>query len=240
MLQHILTADENEAKHYIKEIVDFEKNFPDHVKKYLATLASAVSVLVDHGWYLPWPDRISQGDLTKIVKLVKRSKWGDIENFLVDFYECRVDAIQNEMTDRFPARKDALDQAFTAHRTRQYFLSIPVFLAQADGIFVELTQLEKGIFQRQKSLPMTQVWVSGLLLDDFTESYLQHLNRTSTLIFNKAERTEQSINHGINRHAILHGESTDYGQRVNSFKALSFLYFVKTTGESATDLPPLT
>jgi hypothetical protein len=241
MFQHIgLIEDIKESQAYLQQIVDFNNKFPDYVDQYLDTLASAVTNLVEYGWYLPWLDRVKLRDLKDIIKLYKANSQNDIDNFLCDFFERRLDEIQEEITQRFPLRKDPLTQAFTAHKNKQYCLSTPVFLTQADGIFVDLTSLKKGPYQRDKQVPMTQVWVNSLMLDDFTKAYLDHLNRTSTLILNKTERLTQPINKGINRHTILHGESTNYGDRVNSLKALSFLYFVKTTVESATKLPPLT
>lgn len=240
MLQDIFLEEYKQAQAYVREIIDFEKNRSHYIDQYLDTLASAVIKLVEYGWYLPWLDSIKARDLKDIIKLYKTNRRGDIDNFFCNFFENWIDEIQEETTQRFPLRKDPLDQAFAAHKNNQYYLSIPVFLAQADGIFVDLTKLKKGIYERDKQAPMAQLWVNSLVLDDYTVAYLAHLNSPSTLMLNKTERVHRPVNQGINRHMILHGESTNYGDRINSLRALSFLYFVKTTVESAANLPPLT
>ena len=224
-----------EVKKILEESIKIEKAWPDIVDQVSKLTARVSCKLASRGWYVPWLDEVKRRELKDIRSLDKKDD-PEIDQFFCDFYDRRLDDIRKEMTQRFPDRKNCLDEAFEAHLKGKYYLSIPVFLAQADGIFVDLTGLSKGVYQRIQSDPVTKTLINGLLLDDYTEVYLEHLNAPSTLILNKNERLKRPVVVGINRHMILHGESIDYGTKMNSLKAMSFLCFVKTTFENLSNL----
>ena len=69
------------------------------------------------------------------------------ETIAIDFLRARVDAIESELAQSYPNRSHLFCDAFEAHRKRKYNLSIPVLLAQCDGIFWEAST--KILFRKE-------------------------------------------------------------------------------------------
>jgi hypothetical protein len=126
-------------------------------------------------------------------------------------------------------RKLALSEAFEAHENQKYFLSTAVFLAQADGIFQDLTLIEDGVYSKKqgKNGPIVKQFLRGADIDDYMLAFLRPLWSKNALNKNKVDR--QGDPFMINRHSVLHGVSTDYGSKINSLKSVSFLFFVGTS-----------
>ena len=61
-----------------------------------------------------------------------------IDTYMESLVEKYSNYIKSTLYTRYPIRKDVLESAFNAHLRVEYNLSIPVFLAQADGIGSEL------------------------------------------------------------------------------------------------------
>ena len=119
----------------------------------------------------------------------------------------------------YPDRERILRDAFQAHREGKYTLSVPVFLAQADGITHDITR--KQVFQEstrediRKSLPPSEY--------GFAVAILHLLVLRKLPLWKPGQR---SSSQDLNRHGVLHGTSVDYDNEVNSLKAVSFLAWV--------------
>jgi hypothetical protein len=142
--------------------------------------------------------------------------------------------IETLLCQLFSHRAGPLKQAFEAHRGENYYVSIPVFLAQADGISHEL--FGKSVYSRYHrdekprkgksgaGNPIYRDIIDGKQLGDYWMAYLESYRNPSPLNARSGERDTNPLN----RHAILHGESTTYGTYINSLKAISFLLSVGT------------
>ncbi|GAH80009.1 unnamed protein product, partial [marine sediment metagenome] len=77
-------------------------------------------------------------DLWQLRSLANELDIGNIDK-VNQFMDIEITKMLNEIKEkliaRFPNRKDALESAFKAHRNEDYFLSIPVFLAQTEGMY---------------------------------------------------------------------------------------------------------
>jgi len=106
-----------------------------------------------------------------------------------------------------------------AHNGGEYDLSVPVFLAQADGICLELIGVQ--LYSKRSDGKTTKVSEAVAALE--VDVLLYPLTEVFPIIFNSRERAGQE--NILNRHAVLHGESVSYGNKVNSSKAMSLLSF---------------
>ena len=150
----------------------------------------------------------------------------ETDEWICDFYKKELDAIEKRLVDSYPHRGFILQQAFEAHRERRYVLSIPVFLGQADGIFWERTGKRQNLFaakQREKAYNE----FASQILDNYLVTYLYPLSIPLPLWMNQEQRAnEDDFFVVLNRHQVLHGESTDYGTEQNSLKAISLLSYL--------------
>jgi len=194
----------------------------------------AMLLLAEHGWYLDL--EMSLPDLWEFRRAVSEGDVKEAENALADYFECRLDEIEKSILERFPQRAHVIRSAFKAHRQSEYELSIPVLLAQSDGMCKEL--IDQYLFIRKDKKPQTAIYVEQVASDTFRAALLSPLARTLPISASQHERAEDSS--ALNRHAVLHGESLDYGNKANGLKAISLLNYVAHVlgRESRFDIPP--
>ncbi len=207
---------------------DFLDSWEKHVEEILNATNASVSNLARMGWFLPHPGKMLQREIVSVRSLRDKSD-EEVDEFMGDFYGARLPDIETDVCRRFPIRRKVLKSAFDAHHNETYDLSIPVFLAQADGIFLELSGTEKGVYSRKRGTgdPSSKAFIDQMDLDDdYMASFLVPLCRPTALNYGKRERRR---NPGfLNRHSVMHGVSTDYGTKINSLRAISFLFFIGT------------
>ena len=189
------------------------QELPNHIQE-------ALLLLGENGWYLdlemPLPTLWRLRDILDEGNLLKA------ENTLVKYFESRLSEIEKSILKKFPSRKHLLKAAFNAHRRKEYCLSIPLFLAQTDGICKEV--IRQYLFMKSNRKPQTAIYVNQITNDTFMAAILSPL--AETLPINASENERPRNFNGLNRHMVLHGESLDYGSKVNSLKAISLINYV--------------
>ncbi len=199
----------------------FKKFFEDLQKSYDTLpfyMREAVLLFGDYGWYLDLGMTFPE-----IKELKKAFAEGDVKNaedYLIKHLEGRLDEIETFIIEKFPSRAHLIKSAFSAHRRGEYDLSIPVLLAQTDGICKEL--FDQYLFRSKDSKPCTAIYVEQMSGDAHSAALLSPL--AQTLPINITERHRKGDE--FNRHTVLHGESLDYGTRINGFKTISLINYV--------------
>ena len=156
--------------------------------------------------------------------LVTRLRSGQsrlVDRLLIEWYEERLGKISSEISSMFPGRAKAIRSGSWAHRRKRYYLSVPVFLAQSEGICAEI--LGASPFTRRDGRPKTAAVVEGS--GHLWSALLVPLTMCLPISASENERAELP-EFVLNRHAVIHGESNSYGTRTNSAKALSLLNYV--------------
>ena len=136
----------------------------------------------------------------------------------------RVDRIETELAQRFPGRRSVLADAFAAHRRGIFNLSTPIFITQADGMWLE--RCGRNLFDGE-----LEATLRAALGDRVPDGIIDRLLRTLAsdqwkLRWSKNRRAKGFAD--LNRHQVLHGEVTDYGTEENSLKAIALLHFSST------------
>jgi len=138
--------------------------------------------------------------------------------------------IKEQLYTRYPNRKNVLESAFNAHDRGEYNLSIPVFLAQADGIGTQLLSGISPFSRKTSSTPRILVTAEEInrLSAQVDTTIIEPLGLPlgMTARSNSSERLLHP--HLYNRHEVLHGISVDYGNKINSLKAISILGHLAT------------
>jgi hypothetical protein len=104
-------------------------------------------------------------------------------------------------------------------------LSVPVFIAQADGLASEITG--KSPLEAAGKAFRVQYENDQELLDLLDPFFDLHTSEfmMSAKARQEGERASGHAFTALNRHQGLHGERSDYGTELNSLKAFSFLVF---------------
>lgn len=178
--------------------------------------------LLHQGWYLPF--YFNEATMNSLANDITIGNIASADQYIMDTFD-EYSAVELEkLTKRFPSRAKAIVAAFDAHRKGEYFLSIPVFFAQTEGICKEI--IGSRFFTVKKGKPTTTSWASAHQeWDDYVSLLLSPLIEVG-----EARRIqEMGKPSGANRHDVLHGDSLDYGTKVNSSKAFSLLTYIGNT-----------
>jgi hypothetical protein len=218
----------------IKKLSELKPNFQEVIKVILEEAPENIKTLADFGWYLPLTSSIF---LTyDWAKYIKSKHSGIVDKKMKELLDIHFEELFEEITLFYPHRLKPLEAAFKAHNNEDYFLSIPVFLAQSDGICKEITQNQLfGGKQKKGSkehFPNTLDWVNSLQNDSkVLDAFLEPLRHKEGL--NKHFSKIDNI--GFTRHSVLHGENNTYGTEINSYKAMSILFYVSHLVRSMID-----
>ena len=180
----------------------------------------ALELLASDGWYLD--PNLGFNELFDIAYLFAEGHTDKARVLLCDHFDSRAQSIEAELVGRFSDRANLIKAAMRAHRGGEYALSIPVFLAQADGICGQLIGVQ--LYARRDGKPLIG---ARLKLEDrapFVASLLYPLATPMPISAGVSERA--SLGDLLNRHAVLHGEAVDYDTHANSCRALSLLAYV--------------
>lgn len=156
-----------------------------------------------------------------------------IEEKIRSYVENKIPEIESSLKKEFPERHRIIKAVLEAHSDKNYILSIPTLLAQADGMFSDL--LEKTFYSNdEKELED----IRRRLLKKLAEN--GHPHNTSSLGFLLVKQLqEKSIIHEdfndfkknkndfesepLNRNYILHGKTLNYDTKVNSLKTIALV-----------------
>jgi len=215
-----------------KPLIDFQKQLQaiispvfEQFKKSFSELPpqtqEALLTLGNHGWFLD--PEMGVRWLMILKKALSNGDIDDAENALIEFFCNRLDIIESLIVAKFPRREKIIKAAFVAHRREEYELSIPVLLAQTDGICKEV--IGQHFFIRGKNKkPQTAIYVEQITNGTMQAILLQPL--AQVLPINKSEKERDENFSELNRHMVLHGESLDYGTKVKALKAISLINYV--------------
>ena len=191
----------------------------------------ALSLLGAQGWYLDL--KMSIPDVWQLKDALAEGNVEEAEDALIEYFESRLTEIEEFIIERFPERGNLVKAAFNAHGRAEYGLSIPVFLAQTDGICKEV--VDQNFFMRENRRPRTAIYVDQIAADSYKAALLSPLSQTLPINASGKERPEGFS--ALNRHLVLHGESLDYGNKTNSLKAISLLNYVAHVLEEQENTP---
>jgi hypothetical protein len=179
--------------------------------------------LYARGWYLP-PDIPFPVALEAYASLKKDRE--ELDQYMMEIMDHDLSFIEKDIAERFPKREQILRDAFDAYREGKHSLAIPVFLAQADGMFCDLTGMNatalsagKNKIERKSEYVQKCITVQNLG-DAFVFAPLT--NETPLTQYYPPDQDPAFFN----RHAVLHGLDTEYASKINSLKAISYLFFV--------------
>jgi len=187
-------------------------------------LREPLVAMAERGWYL---DGEMPFEGVMSVRGYIDKDPADVDEQFRSYFRERLDGIEQELIAEFPNREALMIDAFRAHREERYILSIPVLLAQADGMWQE--RVPRGQLFGRRGPPQAARKFGELLRSEKVAGY-----RTWRLLWPLFEpaplwehqsRRPQGFS-GLNRHQVMHGESVDYGTETNGLKAVSFLGYV--------------
>mgnify|MGYP000996499200 CR=1 FL=1 len=177
-------------------------NLPDY------TFEETDRIVANYGWYLP--PFIEVSTVFSVMKLYHNNKISEMESLLVKYFKSNLKKIESRLIDKHLERAEIIKEAFHAHRKKMYYSSTILFLSQADGICDSIifsgSKMKKAKIQI-KNHPIVKILGEENPLTEHYNSKTKNSNYFSDL----------------NRHGVMHGLSNEYGNELNSLKALSLV-----------------
>jgi hypothetical protein len=204
-------------------LADLKKKLDELPKESKAAMQRALA----DGWFFGWHD-----GLHSLLELVKRlnSENAVIDDIMTEYYRVNLGPFTEELTEKYPARERAIKSAFNAHNSAGdgYYLSVPVFIAQADGLLSEIRGKPGTTILSAVGGELQREYKGDAELLNLLYPFLE-LSNSKFLMSKKERDAEQASGEpftALNRHQVMHGERSDYGTEINSLKAFSFLVAV--------------
>ncbi len=187
-------------------------------------LPSSVRTLSDHGWFVNQSSEIPQ--VLSIAKELDNGNDSVGNAQMCKHFEDLFEKICGQLVSTHRNRESILQKAFAAHRAGDYELSVPVLLAQADGIGHELFGVSPYTRHPRRRKKMSDVLHTAPISDP--ASITQLLLSLAVADHPISQSTTNANYTGVllSRHAILHGLQLNYGTKANSLRALSWLGYV--------------
>jgi hypothetical protein len=179
-------------------------------------------LLAERGWFVS--SNLPMSPIFSLESAFAANRSDVVDNFMSRLVEQHLEEIEAQLESNYPDRAAIFKEAFEAHRTGKHALSIPVFLAQTDGICIDL--LGKKFFSKERNSddPQTRKAVEALPVERFADVLLEPLKTRGGLSANQKE--ESLYPDVLNRHRVLHGIDTAYPSKLNSLKAISLVGYL--------------
>jgi hypothetical protein len=196
---------------YLTRIVNDISNWPDWQRELWAQSAL-------NGWYVNWHTPIT------INRPISEGK-AVLDAFMIGHLKQDWTTIASSIISALPRRKAILQCAFELHTEKRYIASIPLFLAQADGVCAEYLGAHLFVDKEQREERLAQLQASK---GGFAAVLLHALGLQTQFGAGISKYSEARKELAPNRNGILHGSRRhlDYGTEINSLKAFSLLAFV--------------
>jgi DNA repair exonuclease SbcCD ATPase subunit len=149
-------------------------------------IQEALLLLAQHGWYLDF--NMPLPSLWEIKEAISNGEIDDVESTLVEYFESQLEEIEKSITAQFPNRAHIISSAIKAHRNGDYYLSIPVLLAQTDGICKEV--VDQYLFMKKDRKPRTAIYVEQVAADTYKAALLSPLATSTPIGASEHEREE--------------------------------------------------
>lgn len=177
-----------------------------------------VTVMAENGWYPNWftffysPEADPQS----------------LDELMIMHFNANWDEITQKIIELCPNRAHILETAFSLHKSGNYIASIPLFLAQADGICCE--SLKSFLFTGNSTEEKIKELIESgeIEANMFTDIFLEPFKLSNHHNAGISKSSAQAKIKAPNRNGILHGhrKHLDYGTEINSLKCFSLLSFI--------------
>ena len=215
-------------------IKSFIRINPDVVKSITSSVLEVASVLdnyqkgfghfsekaAEKGWFVT--------SHTSIRGMVSAYNQGNeaLDKFMEYEIESNFEEIKTSIITANQIRAHILNPAFDFHVSEKWVASIPLFLAQTDGIFASTV----GAFlfsehEKRKSLILEKYGQKG---EGFIPYMCTPFETETQFSASIGSQSAEKKKRGPNRNGILHGSKRhlDYATKINSLKCISLLSYI--------------
>lgn len=210
---------------FLNDLVFIAKEIVEQANKWQHETKVTVAWLAENGWFPNWYT-FNYSDF---------EQYKTIDDFMIHQIDSSWEGLTEKILELSPQRAHILKMAFQLHKEENYIASIPLLLAQSDGIcseeFTHFFSKDALTGRRASDEIIHQAENNELVVNFISEVLLEPFKVDLQLSKGSSRHSKADKAKGPNRHGILHGsrKHLDYGSKVNGYKAFSFLAFIVYT-----------
>jgi hypothetical protein len=207
-----------------REILETFQPLIEAVEKDQPERRETLAYLADRSWYPSLDMPVLARPLHELVRLRRTAS---VDQYMASFAEAHLDGLVQQTISAFPNRAQFIRDARWAHNRRRYRLSVPVLLAQADGICKDA--LGVGLYKRNRQGRLeTDDFIADLPTGELTSLVLTELVplQHGSALHRSTDGSEPQSREILSRHGVLHGLDLTYGTRLNSLRAFMTVAYV--------------
>lgn len=177
----------------------------------------ALILIANYSWYVSKDMRINE--IVKLFKFAFEKNEVELNAYFLDYFSINMLDNINELSIKYPERSKMFHEAYNAHNKGLYHCSTLLWLTLSDGI------CNGKFFKIRKNKKALKLWLNQIGTPDSLIKILKVISQENAIdVFsdNTAQYPSQ-----LNRHVIIHGFDSNYGNEINSLKAFSLLVFLK-------------
>ena len=235
LIKQLNTLQQLNSLHAVVQSIERQQQFIEDFARDNRLLAEfyadAISQeLAWRGWFIA--GSLHPHQFQPLARALKMKEEDQIEEFLKIHVRGIVSDVRKSVMKCWQKRAPILADAFDAHIAGKYTLSVPVLLAQADGISADL--LGAYLFTNQSgsiTKAASKAIKNHLPERPLAKSFLGLLLKASGLRLDTRKRddlaTSGLIFSSLNRHGVLHGLDCDYATEANSLRGIALISFME-------------
>ena len=169
--------------------------------------------LAQQGWFVAGSLYTNQYQALK--EAIEQGKEAEIEDFMMQHVRSIINHIASDADAKWPHRRAILADAFNTHSKKLYTLSVPVMLAQADGMALDIlgaflfTNHNGKIDEKAKAIIEGQI-AQRPLAKSFLGLFIEASGLSLTTKKRDYRKAAGLSVSPLNRHGVLHGIDCDY------------------------------
>jgi len=211
-------------------LIDKAKTDPQFCKEFaelvvgMASVPKNIQIFTEEAAKIGW-FATSESFLGEMKKSYDKGR-DVLDSYMIEEIDDNYGNLKSSLLKNHSNRKEILECAFELHESQNWIASIPLFLAQTEGIFSE----NVGSFLFSEHAKRKEKLKERF--EEKASDYMPYLyspfeieNQFSANISSKSQDKKKN---GPNRNGILHGsrKHLDYGKKINSYKCISLLSYI--------------
>jgi len=183
-------------------------------------------ILSKYGWYFDIEE--APRKVIELGELLTNGNVEEVDEYLSKHYTNNLKSIEEKLITNYPYRKKIIIEAFKNHNNKLYFSSITMMLTQIDGICYDKTT--KLFFKNNPNLRGKNLYRPDVeeelkkQIPEILQVFISSLNRPTAINDNIKNIDKFPIR--LNRHEIIHGIDTEFGNELNSLKIISLINYI--------------
>jgi len=174
-----------------------------------------------YGWYIDDFSKNSKININICLKHIYDNLPDKLDHYFSDYYKNRISEIRVNLMEKYPNRKEIISEGFEAHDKGCYNSSICLLITQIDGICDDI--LEAKFFLNKNFLPQIKEKLESKEMK-YSDFLLSPIRKKASI--NSWEKEIDKFPIRLNRHEIIHGLDTNYGNEINSLKVISMISYI--------------